>query len=132
MATDVPISRDSSKIEMPAASASVAKVWRRWYGPRLARPHRPLRCVQRGPPPQPLVQERDSLRAHGRSNKSHACPISAVDGLMATCTKRKEARRIGQFDAAQRDLVDVVNGEHMAQPAAAFTAHSGPFTYLIA
>ena len=34
----VPISRASSKVETPAASASVANVWRRWYGPRLAIP----------------------------------------------------------------------------------------------
>ena len=32
--TDVPISRANSKIETPAASASVANVCRRWYGPR--------------------------------------------------------------------------------------------------
>jgi hypothetical protein len=36
--TELPISLASSKIEMPAASASVANVWRRWYGPRLAIP----------------------------------------------------------------------------------------------
>jgi hypothetical protein len=32
------ISRDSSKIETPAASASVANVCRRCYGPRVAIP----------------------------------------------------------------------------------------------
>ena len=33
--TLVPITRLNSKIEIPAASASVANVWRRLYGPRL-------------------------------------------------------------------------------------------------
>ena len=32
------MTRESSKIEIPAASASVAKVWRRWYGPRRSIP----------------------------------------------------------------------------------------------
>lgn len=30
--------RESSKIDTPAASASVANVWRRWYGPRRSTP----------------------------------------------------------------------------------------------
>jgi hypothetical protein len=51
---------------------------------------------------------------------------------MAPFTKRTEARGVGEFDAAPCDLVNVVNGERIAQPAAALTAPSGPFTYLIA
>ena len=34
IATEVPISRASPQVEIPAASASVANVCRRWYGPR--------------------------------------------------------------------------------------------------
>ena len=32
------MTRASSKIETPAASASVANVWRSWYGPRCLNP----------------------------------------------------------------------------------------------
>ena len=36
--TEQPMTRDSMNTGMPAASASVAKPWRRWYGPRLRDP----------------------------------------------------------------------------------------------
>ena len=38
ISTEVPISRDSRKIDTPAASASVANVWRSSYGPRRSIP----------------------------------------------------------------------------------------------
>ena len=69
----VPIIRASSKIDTPAASASVANVWRRWYGPRFAHPGRP-------PVPVPLarapVVEVD-VAALSRPGTAAACRASA-------------------------------------------------------
>jgi hypothetical protein len=66
--TLAPMSRDNSKIETPAASASLANVWRWWYGPR-----RSIRAASS------LIQIAEELRAPGaRSLGSPCCRDSAA------------------------------------------------------